>query len=935
MASNEKVLLCLTVIAFVYLDVVRALAGNGTYCAFVNNKVMTQPETGEPIVVSNTDSQLSGSNSVDMVSFVRCQEDREYCYTLWYIDTADRTKNTVLMQGCWDHPDTQECPEPNCVARSALSQRNIRNNTRFCCCRGSLCNINVTDTVNLTAIDIMARQQAIVAEFSDPNYSFRTIVIALSSVVAVAIVIFVVFTSVRLYLSHRHADDFDETGCESSAAFLGGSESASAASGYGGCTGSELDGLKIDVLISHGRYGDVYKGWLGSSEVAIKILSAAQYRCFANELDVLTLPLMHHPNVIQFRGCRDETLPGAGRRLMIVTTYEPLGSLTDYLKNNTVDWSTACRMCHSVATGLAHLHTEFDDGDITKPPVAHRDVNSRNILVKSDLTCCLCDFGFAMKIPTIRITEAGTNDDRASLADVGTLRYMAPEVLEGSVNLYDCRMALTQVDVYALGLVFWEIGTRCHELYQGLPTPEYQLPFEAEIGPHPTFEDMQVAVSRNKLRPAFPDMWKDTNLAIKALRDTIEECWDHDAEARISAVCAEERTREMAVLWEMRFKGLTPTVHLKDLEEKVNIQRNRMTSDSVESSSVDCNEPPASRSSIVLGVDGTTSVIGSKADCNIDLQKSGGVAPPLTLRNAQNPTVERNTHRRSSEELAIEGNTLVVRRTLGSGNIPGTVVAPLSVDGGVRNASSASSATSNRPLSALRPDQLQRIAYVQNAMEPSPPTVTTTGSSASVEPKRQNVPSGNGAVDGVPSEKAGQQVHGLVGHPCEVLYLEGAAVATVVRPSSLPLDAHRSSLASSNLNVKPANVEVSMAHAGAEPSAMAACRPGSAPRAVRMPTSNTGHGMPVAASLQLANGPVAKDGSITHQPPVHGIVKPASLYLQDSAAIGQRCAIGVGTVIANGSVPSLGHPCSDNFGYESSTSPRFDARTASEASCEV
>ena len=50
---------------------------------------------------------------------------------------------------------------------------------------------------------------------------------------------------------------------------------------------------------------------------------------------------------------------------------------------------------------------------------------------------------------------------------VGTLRYMAPEVLEGSVNLYDCLMALTQVDMYALGLVFWEIGTRCHDLYQG------------------------------------------------------------------------------------------------------------------------------------------------------------------------------------------------------------------------------------------------------------------------------------------------------------------------------------------------------------------------------------------------------------------------------------------------------------------------------------
>ena len=62
--------------------------------------------------------------------------------------------------------------------------------------------------------------------------------------------------------------------------------------------------------------------------------------------------------------------------------------------------------------------------------------------------------------------------------------------------------------------------------------------------------------------------------AIKALKDTIEECWDHDAEARISAVCAEERTREMAALWEMRFKGLTPTTALKDLEDRAVVQRN-------------------------------------------------------------------------------------------------------------------------------------------------------------------------------------------------------------------------------------------------------------------------------------------------------------------------------------------------------------------------
>lgn len=36
--------------------------------------------------------------------------------------------------------------------------------------------------------------------------------------------------------------------------------------------------------------------------------------------------------------------------------------------------------------------------DKLKPCVSHRDMNTRNILVKVDLSCCLCDLGFAMKI---------------------------------------------------------------------------------------------------------------------------------------------------------------------------------------------------------------------------------------------------------------------------------------------------------------------------------------------------------------------------------------------------------------------------------------------------------------------------------------------------------------------------------------------------------
>jgi len=79
---------------------------------------------------------------------------------------------------------------------------------------------------------------------------------------------------------------------------------------------------------------------------------------------VLTLPLMRHPGVVEFIGCCEDWMPGAlgGAQLKIVMSYEQRGCLVDYLKNNTSDWATACRMMHSLAAGLAFLHTEVSVG---------------------------------------------------------------------------------------------------------------------------------------------------------------------------------------------------------------------------------------------------------------------------------------------------------------------------------------------------------------------------------------------------------------------------------------------------------------------------------------------------------------------------------------------------------------------------------------------
>lgn len=36
---------------------------------------------------------------------------------------------------------------------------------------------------------------------------------------------------------------------------------------------------------------------------------------------------------------------------------------------------------------------------------------------------------------------------------------------------------------------------------------EYEMPFQNEVGEHPTLEDMQVAVVNKKLRPALDPTW--------------------------------------------------------------------------------------------------------------------------------------------------------------------------------------------------------------------------------------------------------------------------------------------------------------------------------------------------------------------------------------------------------------------------------------------
>lgn len=96
---------------------------------------------------------------------------------------------------------------------------------------------------------------------------------------------------------------------------------------------------------------------------------------------------------------------------------------------------------------------------------------------------------------------------------VGTRRYMAPEILEGAISFR--KDAFLRIDMYACGLVLWELLSRnsCSDQ----PPDEYQLPFEEEAGSHPTLEDMQELVVMKKLRPTIKNHWLQHPVCIAVL----------------------------------------------------------------------------------------------------------------------------------------------------------------------------------------------------------------------------------------------------------------------------------------------------------------------------------------------------------------------------------------------------------------------------------
>ncbi|XP_052317043.1 bone morphogenetic protein receptor type-1B isoform X1 [Oncorhynchus keta] len=292
--------------------------------------------------------------------------------------------------------------------------------------------------------------------------------------------------------------------------------------------------IQMVKQIGKGRYGEVWMGKWRGERVAVKVFFTTEEASWFRETEIYQTVLMRHENILCFIAA-DIKGTGSWTQLYLITDYHEGGSLYDYLKSTTLDTKAMLRLAYSSVSGLCHLHTEIF-GTQGKPAIAHRDLKSKNILVKKNGACCIADLGLAVKF------ISDTNEvDIPPNTRVGTKRYMPPEVLDESLNRNHFQSYI-MADMYSFGLILWEIARRC---VSGGIVEEYQLPYHDLVPSDPSYEDMREVVCIKRLRPSFPNRWTSDE-CLRQMGKLMTECWAHNPASRLTALRVKKTLAKMS-----------------------------------------------------------------------------------------------------------------------------------------------------------------------------------------------------------------------------------------------------------------------------------------------------------------------------------------------------------------------------------------------------
>ncbi|MVM36933.1 protein kinase [Spirosoma sp. HMF3257] len=192
---------------------------------------------------------------------------------------------------------------------------------------------------------------------------------------------------------------------------------------------------RVESLLGEGGMGTVYKATDTHLErpVAVKMLhthlvnQTSFMERFRNE--ALILARLNHPNIaVVYNFLQD------GSDYFMAMEYVEGDSLETLIrKTGALPAAIAAEITRQGLEGLAHAH---------RKGILHRDIKPANLMLTPEGSVKLMDFGIARVIGNQRLTQVNRV--------IGTLEYMAPELVQGEAPS-------PASDLYAMGILLYEL----------------------------------------------------------------------------------------------------------------------------------------------------------------------------------------------------------------------------------------------------------------------------------------------------------------------------------------------------------------------------------------------------------------------------------------------------------------------------------------------
>lgn len=177
--------------------------------------------------------------------------------------------------------------------------------------------------------------------------------------------------------------------------------------------------LAMDTILNRQVAIKVLRGDLSHDETFVKRF----------QREALSATTLEHPNLVQIFDVGEEQ----GYHY-IVMEYIEGKTLKQLIKQyGPLSIGEVIDVMEQLVSAVEHAHSRG---------VIHRDIKPQNIIVRSDGTVKLTDFGIAIAQNAAQLTQ--TNNI------MGSVHYLAPELAKG-------QMATAQSDIYSLGVVMFEL----------------------------------------------------------------------------------------------------------------------------------------------------------------------------------------------------------------------------------------------------------------------------------------------------------------------------------------------------------------------------------------------------------------------------------------------------------------------------------------------